>query len=92
MESDSFNAANTKRREPVLVLQATKLALDRCAATVEVAEALGVPRDERLSACSSLESRSCGGVRRVAMFKAMDRADAEKRWCGLGGACHEACR
>jgi hypothetical protein len=43
MKPDALNAANAKEREAVLVLQAAELALDRCAAAVQVAP-LRVPR------------------------------------------------
>jgi hypothetical protein len=41
-------AANTERAEAVFVLQASELALDGGAATVEIAEPLALARDQRV--------------------------------------------
>jgi hypothetical protein len=43
----AIQTANAERRESVVVLQASELALHRTASTVEVAEALRVARDAR---------------------------------------------
>src|SRR5687767_1404203 len=48
MERNPLDAANAKRRQPVLILQAAKLTLDRGAATVKLTEPLRRARNERV--------------------------------------------
>ena len=50
VERDSIEAANAERAEPVLVLQAAERPLDGSASPVQVTEALGVSRDQRVEA------------------------------------------
>ena len=45
MKGDPFQGAHSKRREPVVVLQAAELALDGSTPPVEIAEPLCVARD-----------------------------------------------
>jgi hypothetical protein len=47
VKADALQAANPKWREAVVMLQATELALDRSAASVESLEPLRVSRDAR---------------------------------------------
>jgi hypothetical protein len=50
VESDPFKPTEAERGKAVLILQAAELALDGGAATVEVAAALCLMRDQRVQA------------------------------------------
>ena len=52
VERDPLAATEAKRRQAVLVVQAPELALDGCAASVEVAPALRLARNERVPTVS----------------------------------------